>query len=279
MSTQTANPLAGFFRQPSIHLTLPSKGSYWDEDALSLPVTGELPVYPMTTKDEITLKTPDALLNGAGVVSVIQSCCPNILDPWKMPSVDVDAVLIAIRIASYGNLMEIETTCPHCNEENMYEVDLNQTMAQIKSPDYSSPLVINGLTIYFQPQKYFSLNKTNQTNFEEQRIMQTISNTEISEDERAKVFTEHLTRLVNLNIQILVDSTKCIVTPDGQQVTDPTFITEFYQNTNRAVVQTARDQLAKVSNDVSIKPITVACNSCAKEFKLNITFDYANFFA
>jgi hypothetical protein len=61
----------------------------------------------MTTKDEITLKTPDALLNGQGVVNVIESCCPAIKDAWAMPSIDVDATLIAIRIASYGNQMDL----------------------------------------------------------------------------------------------------------------------------------------------------------------------------
>jgi hypothetical protein len=71
-----SNPLAKHFRQPAIYLRLPSQGQYWPENAITLPVTGELPVYPMTTKDEITLRTPDALINGTGVVSVIESCIP-----------------------------------------------------------------------------------------------------------------------------------------------------------------------------------------------------------
>ena len=91
------NPLNKYFRQASVFITLPSAGQYWPEGTLVMPETGQLPVYPMTTRDEITLKTPDALMNGTGMVEVIQSCCPNIKNAWEMPSVDVDTVLIAVR--------------------------------------------------------------------------------------------------------------------------------------------------------------------------------------
>ncbi len=34
-----------------------------------------------------------------------------------MPSIDVDATLIAIRIASYGNQMDFTSQCPHCKTD------------------------------------------------------------------------------------------------------------------------------------------------------------------
>ena len=104
-NTPQSNPLAKHFRQPALYVKLTSNGSFWPDGSLDLPVTGEIPIYPMTTKDEITLRTPDALINGTSVVKVIESCAPNIKDAWKMPTVDVDSTLIAIRIASYGPKM------------------------------------------------------------------------------------------------------------------------------------------------------------------------------
>ena len=279
MGTQSTNPLSGFFRQPVIHLKLPSNGRYWDNETLSLPVTGEIPIYPMTTKDEITLRTPDALLNGAGVVSVIESCCPNIIDPWKMPSIDVDAILIAIRIASYGNKMDIETKCPHCQEENTYQVDLNNVLANIKVPNYDEPAIFNGLKIKFHPQKYFSVNKTNQINFEEQRILQTVNDDTLSAEEKNTTFTEHMRRLVDLNVKIMVDSTESITTPSGQVVAEEGFIKEFYENADRNIIKTVRNWLEKAAAEAAIKPMKVSCADCNKELNVAITFDYANFFA
>jgi len=278
MDNQTNNPLTSFFRQPAIHVKLPSQGKFWGENALNLPVTGEVPIYPMTTKDEITLRTPDALLNGAGVVSVIQSCCPNIVDAWQMPSIDVDAVLIAIRIASYGNSMDIDTECPHCKEENMYGVDLGVVLSNIKTPNYDEVVKVDGLEIKLHPQLYFSVNKTNMVNFEEQRILQTINDTQLTNEEKTAKFNEHLQRLIDLNLTVMVDSTESIKTPTGQVVNNIDFIREFYQKTSRTTVKKIRDWLEAAASDASIKPVPVQCTECNKSFDVAVTFDYAHFF-
>ena len=109
---QNTNPLNKYLRQPEIYVKLPSNGKYWPPGSLEMPISGELPVLPMSTRDEIMVNTPDALLNGEAVVNMIQSCIPNIRNAWAMPSVDLDTVLIAIRIASYGEKMEYTSTCP-----------------------------------------------------------------------------------------------------------------------------------------------------------------------
>ena len=110
--TQSANPLKQFFRQPVIYLRLPSNGEFWPEGSLIMPANRELPVYPMTAIDEITYRTPDALYNGQAVINVIQSCIPNIRNAWGMPAIDTNAILVAIRIASYGHELEHSTRSP-----------------------------------------------------------------------------------------------------------------------------------------------------------------------
>jgi hypothetical protein len=110
------NPLRQYFRRPAVHLRLPSKGKYYDANVIDMPPTGELPVYPMTAIDEITVKTPDALFNGSAIPELIKSCIPDIKDPWSINNVDLDAILIAIKTASQGNDFTIESTCPECKE-------------------------------------------------------------------------------------------------------------------------------------------------------------------
>ena len=87
------------------------------------PESGEYPVYAMTAKDEILFKTPDALLNGQATVDVIQSCMPNVKDAWKAPSIDMDAMLVAIRMASYGELLPMKGMIPGTDIEK--DFDLN----------------------------------------------------------------------------------------------------------------------------------------------------------
>lgn len=273
------NPLSKHFRQPAIFIKLPSQGQYWPKDSIELPVTGDLPVYPMTTKDEILLRTPDALINGTGVVQVIQSCIPNITDPWQMPSIDVDACLIAIRIASYGNKMDLDTTCPNCKTEESRSIELSNVLDSINMPDYDKPVMHKGLTIKLQPQSYFGVNKANTLRFKEQKLLEVLADTDITAEER-EVNLKHLTEeMIQLNNDTLTNCTEFITTPDGITVTEKQFIKEFYNNAESVLIRKLQQTLGTFSTAASIKPFGIDCNNCQHHFDAQIEFDYANFFA
>ena len=102
-----SNPLSGFMRQPKIYIKLPSGGEYWSKGSLEISETGEYPVYSMTAKDEMMLKIPDALISGQAIVDVVQHCMPNIKNAWSIPNLDLDVILIALRVATYGEKMNV----------------------------------------------------------------------------------------------------------------------------------------------------------------------------
>jgi hypothetical protein len=272
------NPLVKHFRQPAIYLNLPSKGMYWPEGSLELAAHGEIPILPMSTKDEITLKTPDALLNGQGVVNVIESCCPSIKNAWQTPSIDVDAIIIAIRIASYGNEMDFESTCPKCSEANEYSLDLGNVLANITPSNYAAKIDADELKIKLRPQAYFDANKSNMIAFEEQQILRTLAQIEDNPEEAKKAFDKQLAKLININVGTLASSTDYIETPEGQIVSDPVYIEEFYNNCNSKVIKAVQTQLATFNNESGIKPVAVKCNHCDHDFEINIMFDYSSFF-
>ena len=124
------NPLISYMRQPKIYIGLPSNGNFWEQDSIDMPINGEFPVYSMTAKDELIFKTPDALMNGQAVVDVIQSCMPNIKNAWDCPNLDIDAILIAIRIATYGDIMNINHLVPGTKEETEHAIDLKILLDQ-----------------------------------------------------------------------------------------------------------------------------------------------------
>lgn len=277
----SANPLARHFRQPVLYIKLPSQGHFWPQSSLEQSVTGEIPILAMTTKDEIVLRTPDALLNGQGVIDVIQSCCPTIKDAWSMPSIDVDSIIIAIRMASYGNQMDFGATCPHCNTANEYAIDLSVVLSGVETPNYNKPVEINKLKIKLRPQPYFSLNKTNIIAYEEQQLLRSLQLLNDEDVTAGDKFNQHLNKLIDLNIMINADSTESITTEDGQTVADPEFIKEFYNNCDNKVVKAVRTRLEELNKQANIKPINVTCDNqeCGKPFDITITFDYASFFA
>jgi hypothetical protein len=279
MDQKPVNPLRAHFRQPAIYLRLPSGGQFWDS-GLDLPTVGEIPVYPMTARDEILLKTPDALLNGQGVVDVIESCCPHITDAWQMPSIDVDSVLIAIRIASYGNAMSIDTKCPHCEAENSFEVDLNGYLDSVIVPDYNQKIEHDKIRIKIKPQTYASLNETNKISYEQQRVLENIAADGSEDTNKVAEYKKHITRLVDLNAKLLVDNTEYIeIVNTGSIVKEPEFIEEFYFNCDADLCKELQAKIAEVNKEGAIKPQSGTCTNCNETFDVSLTFDYASFFA
>jgi hypothetical protein len=278
MTTSTANnPLAKHFRQPAIFLRLPSGGRFWPTNSIELSLTNEIPVYPMTVKDELMLKTPDALMNGASMVEMIRSCCPDIKDPWACPVVDLDAILIAIRLASYGDTMDFETVCPHCQTKNDNAIDLRVLLDNIKPVGYNSVTVIDGLTFKFKPQNFNELNLVSLATFEQQRLISSIMDSTIDDAEKATLFKEGFSRLTDLNLDMIAS---CIhsVKVDDAEVTNREQITEFLVNTDRKIYEEIKTKIEQTVAENKIDALALTCNECEKEYQTNLEFNQSNFF-
>ena len=278
MSQNSNNPLFKHFRQPALYIKLTSNGRYWKEGTLDLPASSEIPVYPMTTRDEITLRTPDALLNGTSVVEVIQSCCPSIKNAWAMPSIDVDSTLIAIRIASYGPEMTLTSKCPKCSEEHDYSVNLPHVLAGVQLPNYEQVVTIDPtLKIKLRPMNYQQVSKSGSISFEEEKLISTLTDPDIDEEVRQVQYNSHIQKMIDLNIDNITYSTDYI-DADGEQVSNPEFIKEYYKNAGSAVIRQVQDKLKEFAKAVDVKSVAVARTACSETFDLMIEFDYASFF-
>jgi hypothetical protein len=278
MENQTSNPLSNYFRQPAIYLSLPSQGRWWMPGSIDVSPNNEIAIYPMSTKDEILLRTPDALLNGQGVIDVIQSCCPAIKDAWQTPLVDVDAILISIRIASYGNNMDFESECPHCKSLNNHEVSLGNILSNIKCPDYSKPMLYKDLKIRLKPQSYFYINKSNMSEFNEQKLSTILSDTSLDDQEKSKRLAAIVTKVYNLGIDLCVNNTEYIELANGDRVTAADHISEFYHNADSALVNSLREYVNQIIAQAKLDPMDLQCGECTKQYKVDFSFDYSNFF-
>jgi hypothetical protein len=273
------NPLFKHFRQPAVYLKLPSEGHFYPEGTLDLPPTGTIPIYPMTVKDELTLKTPDALMNGQGMVEVIHSCCPNIKDAWSMPAVDVDAIFIAIRLASYGSDMDITTSCTHCTETNEHSISLNHLLDSFKIADYEKLSFVDELKFKFKPQNYKHINDLSIITYEEQRLVDSvIRNEALSDEEKAVRFGNSFAKLKQMNVDAIA---VCIesITPEGAEpVTDRKFITEYLENCSRESYQAIKDKIDAIIKSNKLESLKLTCSECQKEYESSLEFNQSNFF-
>jgi T4 bacteriophage base plate protein len=273
------NPLIKHFRQPKIYIQLPSRGQWYPDD-IKESLVKEIQVLPMTAKDEITIKTPDALLNGYSTVSVVASCFPNIKDPWEMPVVDVDFCLIALRLASYGELMDISTKCPHCSHFNDHQLDLRVVLDNYVCPDYSDPIVTEeNLVIKFRPGTYRQFNESLMKNFEEQRLAAAVNNVDTPEEVKIKTFSEVFEKLSWLTVRSIASNIDSITTETGDKVTNQEHIGAFVVNCDSKTYNLIKNKVDNLREQSNIKPFKVNCGDCEKEYDIPFTFDYSNFFA
>jgi hypothetical protein len=272
------NPLANWYRQPKIYVKLPSKGKFYKKGALDISANEEYPVYAMTAKDELMFKTPDALLSGQSTVEVIKSCIPAITDPWSMPSIDLDFCLIAIRVATYGESMEVGTDCPHCKASNSYDINLLEWMQVFNNFMFVDTIEIDPLTVHIRPYNYKEITKTSIKTLEQQRLFAVINNEEISDEEKLDKFGKSFVRITELTVDIIADCITQIETPNGAS-TDKTQIKEFINNCSKDVFERIQQHIAGLREQIELKAKDVKCGECEKEFSLPITMDQSNFFA
>lgn len=273
-----SNPLKQYFRQPAIFITLPSQGEFYPPGALEVTANGEYPVLPMTTLDEVTYRTPDALFNGQAVTSVIESCMPNIKDAWNMPSSDLDTVLIAIRIATYGHELEVNTECPECKTEADYLVDLRRVLGQIKKPNYASTLEIGDLKIHFRPMSYKNLNENSMEQFEEQKTIQVMQDANLTEAQKMQQLGDMLKKITTVTTRALAENIGMVQAPHSQ-VTEQAHIVEWLSNCDRAMFARIRDHIVSIKQQSEIPPLKIKCASCQHEYEQMFTLDMSNFFA
>jgi hypothetical protein len=270
------NPLQQYFRRPAIYIKLPSGGKFYAPSVITMPESGELPVYPMTAIDEITVKTPDALFNGSAVADIIKSCIPDIKEPWSINTIDLDAILIAIKTASNGNSMEINSICPECTEVSDYSINLISLLTQIKPGDYDSELSIDDLLIKFRPLTYKEINAASIEQVDIQRKFSTLDQ-ESDETIRIKKTVEALKEVTEITIKILTQVIEYIKTPNAF-VDNKTFIEDFLNNCDKNLYLKIRDHNAELRAYSEIKPIKLKCIKCQNEYEQTLTLNQSDFF-
>lgn len=271
------NPLKQYFRRPAIYLKLPSKGNYYPQGSIDLPDNGEVPVYPMTAIDEITTKTPDALFNGTAVVEIIKSCVPNIKDPWQIPLVDLDPILVAIRTATDGNTLDIESKCPSCEEESSYGINLGQLLSSLQQGKYDEPFVMQDLTFKFKPLSYKQVNSINTTQFEVQTIIRSLEDIK-DENVRQQKSKETMQKLNDLSVSLVAETIESIISPSAI-VTEKQFIIDFLKNCEKRTYESLRNYAIKMREASEIKPIRIKCVNCSHEYDQSLVLNPTDFFA
>jgi bacterioferritin-associated ferredoxin len=211
------------------------------------------------------------------VISVIESCVPAIKNAWHIPNMDINAVLVAIRIASYGHEMEVASTCPSCSHQSDYVVDMRVLLDQMRVPDYGQEMTFGDLEISFKPVTYEQQNKSGMLQFEQQKILSTIPDTDLSDEEKMIKLNQALRQITELTINVISKNISAIIAP-GIVVTDADQIEEFLRNCDRSVYNQVRDHVINLNQETQLSPLKIQCAECEHQYEQPMNLDMASFF-
>lgn len=280
---KSSNPLAGFYRKPGTYITLPSGGKFYKKTP-RLSDTGELAVYPMTAKDELSLKNPDALYNGEAIKQVIASVCPDIENVNEIPAADIDAILVAMRMTSFGDDMPLEVRhgCAASDGKlQSLQVSLGSIIGSMKPIPEGLGIVTlaNELVVHLRPYNLADQGLLLRTQFNSMRNLQALENNEkATVEQRTEAATANYNLLIDLSQQLLTGCVIKVVTPDGNEVTDRKFIVDWMKNLDRASVDRLDQEAKKFQEYGIIREIECKCDYCGENFKTDMLFDPTGFF-
>ena len=270
------NPLQKYFRQPKIYIKLPSKGLHYEQGVL----TGDynnVPIFAMTGMDEIIYKTPDALFSGEATIQVIQSCCPYITDASKIPSTDIEAFILAIRIATFGESLTIDKSCYNCGTDNTYEIGLNHLLDHYNTLTFENTIqVTDEISIRIRPLKYSEMNHYSVENFKLQKTLNQLDT--VPQDEQQAYINQIYKDLAALQLDLFLTSIEA-VRVDQETVVDKNMISQWLENSDRDLFANIKKLFEKNREDWAAPKQKVVCANCKSENEIDIVLDQSNFFA
>jgi len=227
--------------------------------------------------DEIIAKTPDAIFSGESMVRMIQSCIPNIKNAWGISMLDTDLIFTAIRIATYGNMLSVNHTCPGCGAGNVYELDLSRVVDHFTNCKYNNKIVLDKITIHTRPITY---RKSTDVAIKQYQMSRQLSQLEAMEEseEKQKLVNELFADLAQTQNNFFMANVESIDT-GNQIVTERQYIEEFMKKCDKTIYDAIKSQVELNQATWAMPTYKVKCTDCNQDNEITINLDQSNFFA
>lgn len=276
------NPLSKFYRTASLSVKLPSRGKYYTDGIVQFDDYEELSILPMTAQDEVLLQNPDALLSGEAVVSVIKSCVPSVIHPKKLLSCDIDTLLVAIRVASYGDTATMSTKCVKCSESNTFTMNLDTLLNHNATLEDNYDVVLeNSLTVFLTPGRYETIVKQQRAAFQNIKLEQAVKNPDLSDEQRLSILSQVFAQISKFNYEMVLESIAKVVFTDDEgaviEITNRSNIGDWVNNINKNTVDKIEAKIKEINGIGIQKTMTATCSKCEHVWEAPIEFNPVNF--
>lgn len=270
--------LSKYYRVPGISITLPSRGLYNDFET---SFNGEIEVFPFTAKDEMYLLNPDSLLNGSALEHVIKSCTPGLrCNPGDVLMCDIDSILIAAKYSTYGDEINMETSCPKCNNVIKFNLSIQELlMASVNMEEKAILRSGTGLEFRLKPLSLKDATKLQLDELHNTSVVQEILNTNSSIEARSMLLRPTVGSMVDSAINSICYCIESILIIDEDiEITEFSEIKSFISNIPSKLTSAIQEKQSEFSKFGIPKTTEIECKDCGHKWQNKITLDPASFF-
>lgn len=262
ITSDTTNPLLAKLKLPGSIYKLPSLGLLYTNNELDSSCSGgEVHVHPMSALDEITIKNPDLLFSGKAISEIFPNCVPEIKDVNNLFGKDIDALMLYLRIVTYGPTYEIsfQHDCSKEAKQHTYSVNLEELVNKMKFIDpttldkLTKLKLPNGQIVKLQPLRYSHVI---------QILRQNENKRELTPEEIKQNILENMANLIQ----------------SVDDISDRNLIKEWITK----LPATYANKIAKKVDDINDWgpdfSTTIICQDCKKELEIDVPTNPVNFY-
>ncbi len=235
-------------------------------------------VYPMTALDEITLRTPDALLNGLATRQVISNCLPDFEDKYELYACDIQHILISIRIATSGNIIEFEFKCPECASIDSYEINIQKNLPLLSAKKWFTHLEMPDFVLTFYPHSYRIQNDFALLKFKIDRQLFQLSKLP-NPEEYTGIAIQLVETKTKLTLKYYSDAIQSITMKQNDiKVMNRTHINEWFQQADTSQQNQIIAFIDEAIKETYLPNFNLTCDSCKKNIEIPMDMDFSKQF-
>lgn len=308
--TETNPLLEDINNYPSITVTLPTRGLFYDEGMFEPDTsTDEIEVHPFSMWEEVHFSNPFTIMSGKATRKLVETVAPTILNPDGLCSYDVDMLVLAGRLASYGKELEVELVCGNPDEDAIEtEVEVNGEKKKKKSrcqhkskmkldvqnvmntyPIINDEDLVNwqvelpsGQTVLLQPALHKDVLETMKVGVNQHKIMEALKRFEdMDEAKRMELNDATIENYKTVKVALLVSGIRAVQLADkSRTIKDRKMIVEWLSKMNPSWVDMIHDKLEELAAPYGTPgEVSYVCDQCGFENKnINVVQDPSRFF-
>jgi hypothetical protein len=221
----------------------------------------------MSALAEIKLRSADLLYSGKAVEEVVAECAPEIINPLSLCNQDMDALLVYLRVVTYGDKLSMDIThdCRDAKQHtygfNLGEMVQGGLKSMLTNEHYQLAYTVtleNGQVVKLRPQPF-------------RDVIAFIHETQLASAAEDGFTAELAQKLYKMNLLATVASV------DG--ISDREMIEEWVKEITPSMRNAIINQAKQANNwGFDLKP-NVKCRDCGAEYKYELPLNPVTFFS